>query len=346
MNKLLRMFLLFVAVGGFATVAIVSQEAAPVSTQMADAADKFAASLSDDQKKKLSFDLDDKHRTGWYFTPQQDNKAMTSTRKGLRFEELSDEQKKLALDLLKTGTSRTGYNQAVTIMSLEGILKDTEPKKVGGMIRNPEWYFISFFGKPSKTGKWGWRFEGHHLSVNFTVDRGQVASVTPFFFGANPAVVKAGDKKGQRTLPEVEDLARDLIKSLDADQQQLAFKGEKSFPDVAEATAAASPGEPVGIVGGKLDDKQKETLFKLIKAYTDRMPEAIGSAEYNSVKGAGLDKVHFAYTGDTAPGKPYTYRIQGPSFIVEFLNVQADGSGNPANHIHSVWRHLPSDFGL
>jgi len=346
MKKLLRLCLVVASVAGLATVALVSKEAAPAGTQMADAADKFIASLSDEQKKKLFFDFDDKHRLGWFFTPQQDSKAMTYTRKGLRFEELNDEQRKLALELLKTGTSKSGYNQAVTIMSLESILKESEPKKSGGMIRNPEWYFVSIFGKPSKTGKWGWRFEGHHLSVNFTLDRGQLSSETPFMFGANPAEVKAGMKKGRRTLPEIEDLARELIKSLDADQMKVTWQGEKQFPEIAENTPAAKPGEPVGISGAKLGDKQKELLMKLIKAYTDRMPDAVGSMEYAAVKDAGLDKVHFAYAGDPTPGKGYSYRVHGASFLVEFLNVQADGSGNPANHIHSVWRHLPSDFGL
>lgn len=342
--KILRLFLVFAAVGTLAAVALISKDEAPAATQMADAADKFLASLKDEQRKKATFDFDDAHRVEWFFTPQQDNKARTATRKGLRFEELKDDQKKLALELLKTGTSKTGYNQATTIMSLESILRDTE--KNGQMVRNPDWYFISVFGKPSKTGKWGWRFEGHHLSVNFTIDRGQIASVTPYMFGANPAEVKEGPKKGQRTLPEIEDYARELIKSLSDEQKKDAMVADAKLPEIAEKTKAATPGDPIGIVAAKLTEAQQTTLLKLVKAYTDRMPDAVGAAEYNAVKQAGLDKVRFAFTGDPTPGKPYKYRVHGPSFLVEFLNVQADGSGNPANHIHSVWRHLPSDFGL
>ena len=146
------------------------------------AADKFLASLTDEQKKKASFDFDDKHRLDWFFTPQQNNETKKYTRKGLPFEDLKEEQKKLALELLRTGTSTSGYNQATTIMSLENILKETEPPKKNGMIRNSQWYFVSIFGTPSKTGKWGWRFEGHHLSVNFTIDRGQIASVFSVLF--------------------------------------------------------------------------------------------------------------------------------------------------------------------
>lgn len=344
--KLLRLFLVLATIGGLSAIAFVAKEEAPVTAQMTDAADRLLASFDDEQKKKALFEFDDKHRVEWFFTPQQNSETRMATRKGLRFEELTSEQRKLALDLLKTGTSATGYNQAITIMSLEKILREIEPKKATGMVRNPDWYFISVFGKPSKTGKWGWRFEGHHLSVNFTVDRGQITSVTPFFFGANPAEVKTGAKKGLRALPEIEDRARELIKSFDDDQKKAAYRGEKAFPEIAEKAAAAKPGDPVGIMGSVLNDKQKETLLSLINAYTDRMPEQIGAAELSTARTAGMDKVFFAYTGDPTPGKGYTYRVHGPSFLVEFLNVQTDGSGNPANHIHSVWRHLPADFGL
>jgi hypothetical protein len=341
--KLFRIVLLMVAVGGLASVAMIAREEAAVATKMADAADALVNSLDEKQKKTATFGFDDPHRTAWFFTPQQD-KEKKATRKGLRFEDLSADQKKLALELLRTGTSKSGFTQATTIMGLEEILKELE--KNSAMVRNPGWYFVSIFGTPSKTGKWGWRIEGHHLSVNFTIDRGQVASVTPFFFGANPAEVKAGSKKGLRALPETEDPTRELIKSLSADQKQAAYLGMKPIPEIGEGLKAAKLGDPAGIPGSKLTEAQQTILLKLIKGYTDRMPESIGAMEYKSAKDAGLDKVYFSYTGDPEPGKGYTYRVQGPSFVVEFLNIQADSAGNPANHIHSVWRHLPSDFGL
>src|SRR5207248_10299893 len=123
-------------------------------------------------------------------------------------------------NLLKAGTSPAGYTQATTIMSLEGILHELE--KNGANVRNPGWYFLTVFGTPSKTGRWGWRIEGHHLSLNFALDHGKITAATPAFFGANPAEVKAGDRKGLRTLPEVEDLARELIRSLTEEQRQVA----------------------------------------------------------------------------------------------------------------------------
>src|SRR5262249_32433846 len=151
----------------------------------------------------------------WHFIPLQDQEKK-STRKGLPLAEMNADQRKAALDLLKAGTSPGGDKKATTIMSLEAILKELE--KGGAMVRNPDWYFFSIFGKPSNSGRWGWRVEGHHLALNFVVDGGKVVSSTPAFFGANPAKVKGGPRDGLRTLPEAEDLARDLFNSLDGDQ--------------------------------------------------------------------------------------------------------------------------------
>src|SRR5204862_1402912 len=133
-----------------------------------------------------------------------------------------------ALALVKAGTSMSSYDKAVTIMSLEAILRDLE--KAGAMVRNPDWYFFTVFGTPSKTGKWGWRVEGHHLSLNFTLDGSKVISATPAFFGANPATVKDGPRKGLRTLSEAEDLARQLIKALNEEQRKVAHQ-DKQFPE-------------------------------------------------------------------------------------------------------------------
>ena len=339
MIRLAAAVLVLAAVGG---VAYWAKDREPAGGRMADAAQKLLDGLTPEQKTKATFAFDDKERTKWIFVPVQD-KDRQPGRKGLRLEEMTEDQKKAVLELVKTGTSDSGFKQAVTIMALESVLHDLE--KNGAMVRNPGWYFVSVFGTPSKTGKWGWRIEGHHMSLNFTVADGKVLSATPAFFGANPAEIKFGDRKGERILPEVEDLARDLFKSLDDDQKKIALQ-PKHFGEPTDKSTAEKVGKPVGLAATKMTEAQKSTLMKLLKAYTARMTEDVAAAQWKSVVDGGIDAIHFAYTGSTEPGKGYTYRVQGPSFIVQFLNVQDDSAKNPANHIHSAWRELPSDFGL
>lgn len=329
-------------------VALVGQAEPKTSGgRMKAAADKFLASLSPDLKKKAVFGFDDPHRTKWFFTPQQD-KAKSFTRKGARLEEMTPEQKAAAMALLKTGLSMKGYEQATTIVGLEALLKELEGDK-GAMVRNTGWYFVSVFGDPAANGKWGWRFEGHHLSVNYTLDRGEVVSATPLLFGVNPAEVKDGPKKGLRATPEIEDHARALIKSLTPEQKKAAEQpAPKNYNEleIKEGQPKAEVGAPKGVTADKLTAEQKATLAKLLAAYTDRMPEDLAAGEQKRAKDTPAEKMYFAYTGSPEPGQPYTYRVYAPEFVVEFLNVQADAAKNPANHIHSAWRRIPADLAV
>ncbi len=313
---------------------------------MSDAADTLVNSFNDVQKSKALFAFDSKERTNWWFVPlQKDKKPL---RKGLRFEQMTGEQKEQAKALLRAGTSPSGFLKATTIMSLEAVLAELE--KNGENVRDPSWYFLSIFGTPSKAGKWGWRIEGHHLSLNFVVERGKIVASTPAFFGANPALIKneteKGPKKGQRTLPQAEDLARQLFASLD-DDQKTAARQPQLFPEIEQGKPAAHAGAPKGLSAAKMNDSQRDVLMKLIQSYANRMPLEVAAAEMAEVKAAAVEKIHFAFAqDDKKPGKPYTYHIQGPTFLIEFLNIQGDSAGNPANHIHSCWRDLKGDFGI
>jgi hypothetical protein len=340
----LRLPTLCLTLAGVVGVALVGRSA-PDSTggKMKSAADAFLASLTPGLKKKAAFDFNDKHRTAWFFTPQQD-KEKHFLRKGARLEEMTADQKKAALALLRSGLSAKGYEQATTIMGLEVLLAGYEGTK-GANTRNPGWYFVSVFGEPSSTGKWGWRFEGHHMSVNYTLDKGEVVAGAPILFGSNPAEVKDGPKKGLRPLPGVEDHARALIASLTPEQDKAARQA-KELPEIKEGQPKADVGPPVGVAADKLAAEQKATLMKLLHAYADRMPEDLAAGELKRATDTPAGKLYFAYAGSPTPGEPYTYRVQGPEFVVEFLNVQKDSAGNPANHIHSAWRRLPIDFGL
>jgi hypothetical protein len=340
--KLLRVLLALMTLLVLAGLAHVRQVNEPPATRMAAAADQLFASLTAEQKGRAAFAFNDKERLNWHFVPLQDANRKP-TRKGLPLQEMTDAQKEAARALLRAGTSPSGYTKATTIMSLEAILHELE--KGGQSVRNPEWYFFAVFGTPSKTEKWGWRVEGHHLSINFTLEGGQVVAATPSFFGANPAVVKEGPRKGLATLADAEDLARELFTSLDAEQKKAAHQPAQ-FKEVEGRTPAPKAGPPKGLAAAKMTDKQKAVLVKLLRAYTDRMPPEVAQAEMDQVQKAGIDRVYFAFAGGSEPSQPHTYRIQGPTFVVEFLNVQADSAGNAANHIHSCWRNLAGDFGI
>jgi hypothetical protein len=341
--KLSRMLLALAMVLAVASVAYVSQRTDPPASRMALAAQKFVESLTPEQKKKALIDFDNPERTNWHFVPLQD-KQKQATRKGLPLEDMEPQQKRLALALLAAGTSETGNKQATTIMSLEAILKVLEAKKPDN-VRDPQWYFFAIFGTPGKTGPWGWRVEGHHLSINYTLDNNEVVTATPTFFGANPAMIKDGPKKGERTLPEAEDYAIALFKALTPEQQAVAVQKQK-FGEPNAKSPKSGVGQPLGIPATKLDPKQRDLLMKLVRSYADRLTPEVAAAELKQVQDAGTDKIHFAYTGSTEPGEGHTYRVQGPTFVIEFLNVQADSAGNPANHIHSCWRRIEGDFGI
>jgi hypothetical protein len=339
-NPLSRIALFSAVCAAFAGFLIYAQQVQPGGAKMADQANKLLAGLDAEQRKAATFALDDPHRAAWWFTPQQ--KDRQSTRKGLRLDKMNADQKAGVLELLKLGLSAKGYEQATTIMSLEALLKELEQDK-GANVRNPNWYFLSVFGEPNNTGTWGWRVEGHHLSVNVTLDKGEVVSATPMLFGVNPADIKDGPKKGLRVTPEIEDVAKELIASM-TEAQNTTAKLAKQLPEINEGKAEAGVGAPIGVPASELTADQRKTLRKLIEAYATRLPADVAAGEMKKAD-ASFDKVHFAYCVEAnKPGKPYTYRVQGPSFVIEFLNVQADAAKNPANHIHSGWRSLPRDF--
>jgi hypothetical protein len=323
-------------------VAYVGQTTEPAGIKMARAAETFLGRLDREQRARAIFPFEDEERLHWHFIPLQYDRN-TPRRKGMRLEQMDAEQRAAALDLLRAGTSSDGYIKATTIMSLETILHELE--KGGSAVRNPGWYFFTIFGTPSRTGRWGWRVEGHHLSLNFVVDGGKVVSATPAFFGANPAVAKAGPRKGTRVLPEAEDLARELTQTLTDDQRRTA-RQEKQFPEVQGGSRAPAVSEPKGLPGSKMTREQQALLLRLLESYARRLPADVGESEMSEVRSNGLDQVYFAYAGELKDGSPHTYRIQGPTVLVEFLNVQSDSAGNPANHIHSVWRNIRGDFGL
>ncbi|MEK6322222.1 MAG: DUF3500 domain-containing protein [Acidobacteriota bacterium] len=302
------------------------------ASTMARAAEAFSHSLTPEQRAKAGFTLEDEQRFDWHFIPR--------ARKGIPFKELDPAQQRLGNALLASGLGQQGFIKAATIMSLDAVLRDMEEGK--GPVRDPELYYLSLFGDAQSGKSWGWRVEGHHLSLNFTIAEGNNVASTPAFFGANPAQVLQGPRKGLRALAGEEDLARSLIKSLDDKQRAQALVSEKTPTDILSSTARrAEPLKPAGLQTSGLGQKQQEILMALLNEYASRHPADVARARLDRVRSAGLGTVFFAWAGGLEKGQAHYYRIQGPTFLVEYDNTQ-----NNANHIHSVWRDFNGDFGL
>ena len=217
----------------------------------------------------------------------------------------------------------------------------TQPPRGTPIVRDSERYFFSVFGTPSTKDTWGWRVEGHHISLHFTVVNGTLVAGSPSFFGSNPAEVREGPKKGTRILGMEEDAARALLESLDATQKTSAIINATAPNDmVTMANVKIDPLSPTGISASALNDKQRELLMKLLDVYTGFMAPDIAADRVARFKKAGVDKIGFAWAGETERGKKHYYRVQGPTFLIEYDNTQNDG-----NHVHSVWRDFEGDFG-
>jgi hypothetical protein len=297
---------------------------------IADTAKSFLASLTPDQKAKAVFRFEDDERFNWHFIPKE--------RKGLPFREMAPYQKHLAHALLGSGLSQRGYIKASTIMSLEDVLRELE--KDNGERRNPEKYYFSIFGEPSDKGTWGYRVEGHHVSLNFTLANGTV-SASPNFFGANPAEVRQGPRKGLRVLGREEDLGRELITALSPEQKTVAIVSKEAYKDIITMASrqAALEGQASGIQASKLNANQRTLLTNLLDEYVHNFPDDIAQARLDQIQKAGTN-LYFAWAGVEQRGGPHYYRVQSPTFLIEYDNTQ-----NDSNHIHSVWRDFNGDFG-
>ena len=302
--------------------------------RMAESATRFVDSLTPLQRAVavLEFD-DDAERTNWHYIPRP--------RCGLGIVEMDESQRHLALDLVATGLSTAAHGRVRTIMELETILGEIEGAE-GKHVRDPQLYYVSLFGDVGDDAPWGWRFEGHHLSLNNTIVDGCLASAAPNFLGANPAEVRHGEQTGLRALKAEEDIARGLLSDLDGDQQRVAIVSDRAPDDITTRNApyVRETLEPPGLAGDDMSTSQQQTLRELIAVYVERLPEALAESEIDRLEKALMANVHFAWAGAVDRGRGHYYRLQGPTFLAEYDNTQ-----NDANHIHAVWHDLTRNFG-
>lgn len=330
---------------------------------MTEAAAAFVDALDGAQRAKASFAFEDEvQRTSWAYFPR--NHA------GLPLHEMDIRQQKLAHALVSGSLSLHAYAKATAIMALESVLNEIEGRRADA-VRDPGRYFISVFGEIG-VARWGWRLEGHHVCLNFTLLDGEIAAATPLFFGANPAEVRDHGHAVTRPCGEEEDASRELLASLDADQRREAVICEVAPPDFVltnapEVPAGARPGEvgdmvfirrqfeamsdehkdalrfdrarPAGLAASRMTLQQQALLDELVRVYIDRLPEPLAMLERGRIGPAG--EMRFAWAGPSELGAGHYYRLQGRSFLVEYDNTQDD-----ANHVHAVWRSPGRDFAL
>ena len=239
--------------------------------------------------------------------------------------------------MLESGLSAAGNDKILNIIDLERVLLELE----GRDIRIPELYHIMVYGEPSIESNWAWRFEGHHISLNFTIVDGVMTATAPRFLGANPAHVREGDRKGLRTLGEEEDIARELFNSFNAKQRKTAHFQSVAYSEIVTNRASeVGPLADVGLRADKMNGKQKTLLESLIETYAATMPKELSEKRMAAIRESGIEKIRFGWAGGTEIGEPHYYRVQGPTFLIEYDNVQ-----NGANHAHTVWRDFTGDFG-
>jgi Protein of unknown function (DUF3500) len=312
---------------------------------MAAAASAFAKTLSDEQKVKTLLPIDSPTRVDWHIIPKD-------TRKGLQLNEMSDAQREAAMTLMKSVLSELGYRKSTQIMNMERLLKFLEANKKNGAIRDSTRYYFTVFGTPAADGRWGLSIEGHHLSLNFTIEGDRVVSSTPQAFAANPAIVYSENSVdvplGRRMLRIEETHAFELIQSLNAAQRKLAVVAEQAPRETRTlGVPQPTPEAPVGIEYDQLSKPQQELLVRLVDEYIRAVPDEVAEDRRQAIQAAGgWGKVYFSWEGAIQPGVGHYYRVQGPTFLIEFVNTQPDAAGNIANHIHCLWRDIRGDFAM
>lgn len=296
---------------------------------MAAAAVSLLETLDEKQRAKLCLHYNSEERQNWGYVPRP--------RKGLSLDGLRAPQIEGIRALLRSALSDPGLKKVDTIMALEAFLWEMEDYRA---LRDPEAYFTSIFGKPDPNGSWGWRFEGHHISLNYTITEGKVTSVTPSFLGANPAVVVTEHSmKGTRPLGAEEDLARLLANFLNEAGHDVIFAERPPRDILTGDQRKFNMLKPVGVQAIHMTEGQKAALMNIIREFAHRHRKELAIAELQKVQ-TRFHELYFGWAGSLKVDEPFYYRIQCQTFLIEVANVQ-----NGGNHIHTVWRDLESDFG-
>jgi len=283
------------------------------------------------ERAALALPFDETLRGDWHYTPR--------SRDGVAWKAMRPAQRDAALALMKSALNDRGVQKVRALMALENTLRELE---TFGLTRDPENYAFALYGPPGGAA-WGWRIEGHHLSLHFSLRGDEVVATLPQFFGANPSEVPrdvpGGPPKGFRLLGAEEDLARRWLASLDDAQRAQAVFDTRTYGDIVSRNAPrAQPLDAVGLAFDRLSAAQQALLLELVAAFADHLQPELAQARMARVRAAPLASLRFGWAGSTRPGEPHYFRIQGATFLIEF-----DNSGG--RHVHAVWRDFEGDFG-
>jgi hypothetical protein len=299
--------------------------------------DEWFQELNDKQKALVSKEFDSAERTEWHYVPMKE-------RKGLAISAMTAEQSDEMFHIMAHVLSDQGIKKVKAVIEMEKILREVE-----GDHRDPKKFYFTLFGKVNQ-GKWGFSFEGHHISVNFTFKDKNLISGTPLFFGANPAKIfknsSSSLREGERPLAFAEDAAFALVKSFDSTQKALAHKEKTVMRDMKEAKKA-TPGkyDQDGIKWNQLTTQQQNDLMTLIrKAYIDDLNETYANQAWKEID-QDKAKLRFTYYGGTNLQEAHHYQIIGSDLVILLFNTQNGTQKTPVNHVHQIWRSRKADFG-
>lgn len=316
--------------------AVTGQDAEQPGLKMAEAANAFLATLTAEQRDACTFSYDDPERINWHFIPRE--------RLGVGLWDLEGKAADAANELVAAGLTVAGYHKVLEVRSLEEVLYlfeggDEEARR---QKRHPHKYYVSIFGTPAGEGLWGWRFEGHHLSLNYSIKDGKIVSTTPEFIGANPGLIDAGPGRSLRVLGKREDIAREILKACPADKQKQLWLSMEAPGDI-RGGGVAQPiiAEAEGLAYADMSPEQQKLLRDLLGEYLSAMPAPVVRERMKQIKDAGMDSIHFGWWGGSELNEPHHYVVQGKTFVIEYNNTQ-----NSANHVHAIWRNLAGDFYL
>jgi hypothetical protein len=316
----------------FVITTLLSLHAFAQPIDLASKANTFLNSLDNKLKTKAHYTFDDGERFNWFFVPR--------SRNGVNLHDLNNVQREAVFTLLKASLGKHGYQKATDVIALEKILQRVEGREENDSYRDPLNYYFTVFGTPDPKNTWGWRIEGHHLSINFTVASDEIVSSTPSFLGSNPAIVPEGAEKGKQILKDESIIGFQLVNALTPTQQKEAVFSEQALPEIVSGNnRKAALLSPAGLKFSELTDPQKQMFLSLLDVYVKNYELGFANKLMEKIKKAGLENLTFGWAGSLQPGSGYYYRIQGPMLLIEFDNTQ-----NNANHIHTVVRDLTNDF--